>query len=343
MPAPAIEQIEQELLYLLTPATFKPLGDSKGKGLRNRLLTLPVMMAIVVSLVYRQIPSLSEVTRVLEKEGLLWVESLKVSKQALSKRLATLPAYLFAELFEQVIQQLSRRKPLSLPSGWQPVYEKFTALWIADGSTLEALRKKLKVLQQESSPLGGKMMMIVEAFTHSPVRCWYTEESAAKDKIWSDNLLAALPVGGLLIFDLGFFSFVLFDAKSEEKKFFVTRLRQKTAYKVTRTLTQGNLYKDELIELGQYRSNPCKHPVRLVSVLWGKTWYYYLTNVLDPQLLSAQQVCELYRRRWRVEDAFLLTKRLLGLSYLWVTKTVFKYKFLPLGYSTHSSTIYVRR
>jgi hypothetical protein len=26
----------------------------------------------------------------------------------------------------------------------------------------------------------------------------------------------------------------------------------------------------------------------------------------------------LYRTRWRIEDAFLLTKRLLGLSYLWV-------------------------
>lgn len=47
----------------------------------------------------------------------------------------------------------------------------------------------------------------------------------------------------------------------------------------------------------------------------------YLTNVLDPQILSAQQVCELYRRRWRVEDAFLLTKRLLGLAYLWVGGT----------------------
>jgi hypothetical protein len=276
------------------------------------------MMAIVVSLVYRQIPSLSEVKRVMEKEGLLWVESLKVSKQALSKRLATLPADLFAELFEQVIQQLSRRPPRNLADGWQQVYEKFTALWIADGSTLEALRKKLKVREEESSPLGGKIMMIVEAFTHSPVRCWYTKESAANDKIWSEKLLEALPVGGLLIFDLGFFSFVLFDAFSEAKKFWVTRLRQKTAYKVTRTLAQENLYRDEIIELGQYRSNPCQHPVRLVSVLWGKTWYYYLTNVLDPQLLSAQQVCELYRRRWRVEDAFLLTKRLLGLSYLWV-------------------------
>lgn len=61
--------------------------------------------------------------------------------------------------------------------------------------------------------------------------------------------------------------------------------------------------------------------MRLVSVLWGSNWYYYLTNVLDPQILSAQQVCELYRRRWRVEDAFLLTKRLLGLAYIWVGDT----------------------
>jgi hypothetical protein len=28
----------------------------------------------------------------------------------------------------------------------------------------------------------------------------------------------------------------------------------------------------------------------------GATWYYYLTNVLDPTQLSAQQVCDLYRR-----------------------------------------------
>lgn len=58
--------------------------------------------------------------------------------------------------------------------------------------------------------------------------------------------------------------------------------------------------------------------MRLVSVLWGSTWYYYLTNVLEEEILSAQQVCELYRRPWRVEDAFLLTKRLLGLAYIWV-------------------------
>ena len=40
--------------------------------------------------------------------------------------------------------------------------------------------------------------------------------------------------------------------------------------------------------------------------------------MLDPQVLCAQQVRDLYAQRWRIEEAFLLTKRLLGLAYLWV-------------------------
>ena len=98
-------------------------------------------------------------------------------------------------------------------------------------------------------------------------------------------------------------------------------MREKTSYKVIRCLSSTPFYRDEIINMGEYRSNPCRYPVRLVSVLWGATWYYYLTNVVEPQILSAQQVCELYRRRWRVEDAFLLTKRLLGLAYIWVGDT----------------------
>ena len=53
-----------------------------------------------------------------------------------------------------------------------------------------------------------------------------------------------------------------------------------------------------------------------MSVLWHGTWYRYLTNVAAPHWLSARQVCELYRRRWRIEDAFALTKRLLDLAYV---------------------------
>jgi hypothetical protein len=91
--------LEQELYNLLSPANFKPLrleGDKDNKKLRERILTLPVMMAVVLSLVYRRIAGLSEVVRLLSEEGLLWVEPLQVSKQALSKRLMRLPASVFA-------------------------------------------------------------------------------------------------------------------------------------------------------------------------------------------------------------------------------------------------------
>lgn len=55
----------------------------------------------------------------------------------------------------------------------------------------------------------------------------------------------------------------------------------------------------------------------MVSVRWQGTWYRYLTNVREPQGLSARPVCELYRRRWRIEDACALTTRLLELASGW--------------------------
>ena len=57
--------------------------------------------------------------------------------------------------------------------------------------------------------------------------------------------------------------------------------------------------------------------VRLIEVRFGQQWYRYVTSVLDPELLPPFVVADLYRRRWRIEDAFNTAKRLLNLSYLW--------------------------
>lgn len=322
MPCPEIEVVEKSLHDLIHPEDFRPIRNSlqiPEKLRRDRLLTLPVMVAVILSLVYRKIPGLAEASRVLWTDGLLWVKPLQVSRQALSQRLMQLPVRYFAEIFERVLEHL-RSKPVppsSLP-GWSSLQEQFAAIWIADGSTLEELRKRLKIQAGAGTVLAGKMMVIVDLLTHRPVFSWYTTESAANDKQWVDNLLQKLPMGGLLVFDLGFFKFLWFDQFTATSKYFVTRQREKTAFKVKQVLSAGSHYRDEIIKMGAYRSNPCQYPVRMVSVLWGATWYYYLTNVLDPAQLSAQQVCDLYRRRWRIEDAFALTKRLLGLAYVWV-------------------------
>ncbi len=57
--------------------------------------------------------------------------------------------------------------------------------------------------------------------------------------------------------------------------------------------------------------------VRLIEVRSKSTWHSYVTSVLDPTILPPYVVADLYRKRWRIEQAFNLVKRLLGLSYLW--------------------------
>jgi hypothetical protein len=246
-----------------------------------------------------------------------------VSPQAITKRLDALPAAVMGQLLTEVCARLHTQAPPALPHpSWAPVCEHFPWIAIVDGSTLEALRNQTEVLRQrEGLVLGGKMMVMVEAFSHRPLWQLYTEDAAANDKRFAVEILAMLPPGGLLVFDLGFFSFLWFDDFTTSNKFFITRMREKTAYRTVQELSSSPYSRDEIIEVGQYRSNPCCYPLRMVSVRWQGAWYRYLTNVLEPQVLSARQVCELYRRRWRIEDAFLLTKRVLDLAYLWTGST----------------------
>ena len=318
-PLPRNEEIERRLRAVLTPGSFaaRRLGNAPVK-LRERILTLPVMAALVVSLVWRQIPSLAEALRVVAREGLGEVAPFTVSRQALSQRLAAIPAGLFAQVYEEALARLRQTPPPAPLAAAARLAARFPALWAADGSTLETLRRHLKDLHATTTPLGGKMLAVVDLCTRRPQHTWYTTTAQANDKSFCPQLLAALPVGGLVVLDLGWFSFPFFDALTQAGKYFVTRLRAKTAVRVVEELGAGPHWRDELLALGAYRSNPCHHRVRRVSVLWGTTWYHYLTNVLAPEQLSAREVCELYRRRWRIEEAFLQTKRLLGLSYLWV-------------------------
>ena len=55
----------------------------------------------------------------------------------------------------------------------------------------------------------------------------------------------------------------------------------------------------------------------MIEVRKGKVWHSYLTSVLEPEVLPSYVVIDLYQKRWRIEDAFNVVKRLLGLSYLW--------------------------
>lgn len=114
-------------------------------------------------------------------------------------------------------------------------------------------------------------MMVVEVFSHCPVAAWYDEDAQRHETPWWSELLALLPVDGLLVIDLGFFGFEWFDAISAARKYLLTRQKQKVRSQVVKTLACGTSYRDEIIQMGVHHTHQCQHPVRQVSVVWGKT------------------------------------------------------------------------
>ncbi len=319
--APPDAQVEARLTELIHPATYAQLAAYRAQGLRQRILTLPVMVAFVMSLIWRQLGSVSEAVRVLKKEGFLWVSPVEVSQQAVSERLRTFPA----ELFERVLNDLlpvmhtrwqARQRPL--PPAIQWAQQHFTVVWALDGSTLDALLRKVGLLRDGEGPvLAGRMAALLDLASQLPHRIWYEEDTQAHDQRFWERVLEVVHAGALLLFDLGFLNYPLFDRLTERQVSLVTRVKQNAAYQVERVLQQTARLHDRIVWVGSGNSR-CRHPMRLVEVLHQGRWYRYVTNVLDPQVLPAEYVLALYWQRWRLEDAFNVVKRLLGLAYFWV-------------------------
>jgi hypothetical protein len=313
--------IQQHLTELVSPATYALTDQYQRLGLRFRLLNLPIMVAVVVTLIWQQVPSVSELVRMLARDHLLWSPPRQVSQQALSLRLRTLPASLFGEVVHTILPTLQERaaaRSRPLPPVIARASAHFTHLWIADATKLEALFKKVGALRDEAGfPHGGTLLGLLDLPSKLPVHLVWEADPNRNERRLLDQIKARLEPGTLLVFDGGFAGFERFDWCTEHGVSFITRPASNAAYAVLQTLQENDRVREQIIQFGQYRSNPCRHPVRLVEVRTGQGWYRYITNVLDPTILPAQDVADLYGQRWRIEEAFSLVKRLLGLSYLW--------------------------
>ncbi len=91
--------IAEHLTALLTTTMASQSRYFRELGLRERILTLPLMVAAVLTLLWRDVPGVTELGRLLETEGFLWCKRTKVSQQALSQRFLTIRCYLIRENF----------------------------------------------------------------------------------------------------------------------------------------------------------------------------------------------------------------------------------------------------
>lgn len=155
VPAPSDTEIEQRLTTLVQPAVFAEAAHYHQLGMRNRILTLPVMVALVLTLIWRRVPGVCTLQRMLEREHLLWTSPTKVSQAALSERFLTFPTELFERVLLWVLTDLPARyaaRTCPVSPTLATIATRFTACHAVDGMTLEALFRKLQSVREQPTP-----------------------------------------------------------------------------------------------------------------------------------------------------------------------------------------------
>jgi hypothetical protein len=127
-----VQSIAAQLERLVTPAVLAQEKYYRQLGMRDRILNLPLMVAAVLTLIWRDVAGVRELSRILAREGFLWCEPTQVSQQALSQRFLTFPAEIFERIFRELLPEFEQK--------WHsrninrcprlPVATKVTQLWI---------------------------------------------------------------------------------------------------------------------------------------------------------------------------------------------------------------------
>lgn len=138
--------------------------------------------------------------------------------------------------------------------------------------------------------------------------------------------------GVLYVFDLGYWTYELFDTIIERHQHFITRLRKDcnplilAVYvgdptwvgKRLKTIKLTGRAVDLLVNLSSANpANPqMRHDLRLVGQ-WNrgaKRWHLYVTSLLDGQAYPLTLIVDLYRLRWQIEILFRNLKHVLRVA-----------------------------
>lgn len=272
--APSDEQIKERIQEIIHPATLAQVSYFHQLGLRERTLRFVVMVAFVFEMIWRQIGSVNALSKVVQQEAILWEQPRKVSQQALAQRLTSLPSELFLRVLLDVLPKaqerwMKRERPLSPELLWAA--ERYRSVLAVDGSTLDALIRKIGLLQDlPENPLAGRMTALLDLCTRLPEKIWYKSDPQAHDQRFWEAILSVLKAGSLLIFDKGYTNFSIFAKLTQAKVKFITRAKTNLVYTLERAIIKTAAVHDYLVWIGDKET---RQQVRLIEILYHGKWY----------------------------------------------------------------------
>jgi hypothetical protein len=237
---------------------------------------------------------------------------------SISERLSSIDSLYFEKVYHKCVEI------------YGPLIEEKSNAIIRFDSTIVALSSKL--LQIGYLLKGGdaahvRQLKYTVGFSEIPTSIHffqeqkYTSENAAlKEAIIDYEPMKSNPIR---VFDRGITSRKTHDELTEKNIPFISRINIKSKNIIHQENVIKNpietsslmIFEDSWIHLYSYKSVQAKHPVRCIKAESKETKevFWFVTNVAD---LSAEEITNIYKRRWDIEVFFKFLKQELNFSHL---------------------------
>ncbi|MBI3320633.1 MAG: IS4 family transposase, partial [Candidatus Omnitrophica bacterium] len=313
------------LLDHLTPALCEAVFEQQRTTQRTRKWTFHAVTLFWAAMIVRHPPSLQhglDQTRRGRGRDQLWPRVM-AAPQAFFQKAQGLRPSLFKATYEAFTRSiLPKARPL-YASWLGRLRERFPDVLIVDGSRLDAVCHRLKLLRSERAQvLPGCLIVFYDLFRGITRQVLFSPHAAAPELPRARAALAWIARGTLLVGDRLYASVQFFhQLAAHQLAGLVRRHGQLTVRRLRRLSRQAGdhgVLDDTLVEVG---SGQTAAPLRLRLIRYRGSRHRLdvLTNVLDPLQLTPAEAMALYRLRWSVERLFLDLKETLDLHCLYAS------------------------
>lgn len=243
---------------------------------------------------------------------------MEASEQAFFQRCADLKPEFFRRVFEALRARLEAAEPARYATRWQAVAERFGGrIWAVDATSLDPVARRLKVLQRDRRvPIPGTVIAFQDLRRGTVARMRYERELQGQEGPCAREALAEVPPDTLVLGDRLYGMPVFLEAAKQRGVNVLVRRNRVVAFAAERRLSSAEVDGARLTdERGFYGLSPITPtiPVRLIRWKQGRRSLEVITDVLEPERLSAEEAIALYRERWGVERLFFELKEVLNL------------------------------
>jgi hypothetical protein len=242
--------------------------------------------------------------------------------RAFFKKAQGLRPHLFQATYEAFTRSILPKARPAYASWLGRLRERFPEVLIVDGSRLDAICHRLKLLRNERAQiLPGCLTVFYDLWRGITRHVLFFPNAAEPELPRGQTALAWLPPGALLVGDRLYASLQYFHQLAEHRLYGVVRRNGRLLIRRVQSFSSqqdgcSGLLEDGLVEVGCGVGQP-KLTLRLIRYRGPGRRLDLLTNVLEPSRLSPADALALYRLRWSVERLFFELKETLDLHCLY--------------------------